>query len=180
MSAGTKISRHKALKIAQPLVKILRRQPGVVEVVLAGSIRRGKPEVGDVDVTLFVDDRCSPYDLWRSLDCLNPTVVRGGACETGVVIDGLKFEIRLFSPAQRGAALLFTTGSGDFNQAMRTHAKRCNLLLNRYGLWTRDRTELIESETEESIFEALHLDFVAPEDRTADMWRVVNGARVSC
>jgi DNA polymerase (family 10) len=171
MSQGRKILRAKAIEIAAPIAAALNSRPGTVDVILAGSIRRNRPEVGDVDITVIMNGDGSPLTLWAALDDIPHDNVRGGDCERSVVVRGLKMEIRIFSPDQRGAALLFSTGSGEFNRGMRTIAKAQNRLLNRYGLWTRDRSRLIASRSEEEIFVALDLPYMPPQIRDDRIWK---------
>jgi len=171
MSQGRKILRAKAIEIAAPVAAALKSRPGTVDVILAGSIRRNRPEVGDVDITVILSSNGSPPTLWAALDDIPHESVRGGDCERAIVVSGLKMEIRIFSPDQRGAALLFSTGSGEFNRGMRTIAKEKNRLLNRYGLWTRDRSKLIASRSEEEIFAALGIPYMPPPIRDERIWK---------
>jgi DNA polymerase (family 10) len=176
MSQGKQVANSQARSYVEPITEFLKAHPGVQHVALAGSIRRGKPRVKDADITFTLTGNATIYRIWdESQRVLGLKFTRGGDFEKTTKVGVLQVELRAFAPKEYGAALLFTTGSGKFNVAMRTLAKVRGLLLNRYGLWTRDKSKLIASTSEQAIFDALGLPFVPVEERGDPnmVWRVV-------
>ena len=139
-------------------------------IIPCGSYRRGKNQVGDIDIVLL-SSGSDPYD--QILSALaragyNCDVVQQGVVQMSAVVDGeWLLELKLFHPESRGAALLFATGSAKFNIAMRIHAKRQGLRLNRYELCDRRTGQRVAAQTEAAIFHALGLEVVPPRDRSS-------------
>ena len=167
MSKGKRIERHKAIAIAAELRERLTNAN--TSIIVGGSIRRGKPTVGDIDLVAVCNNQ-------KATDTLNDTLGElFGYCKKkpqrakrfGSWQD---IGINVFdcNPQEVGAALLFCTGSGTFNIKMRSIAKRRGLLLNRYGLFNRDdvRENVCPATDEQSIFSALRIPFFQPVQRT--------------
>lgn len=134
-----------------------------------GSIRREKPTVGDIDLVVN-DPRVGKSFYQKFIDELKaaghlvePRAVGESHCS--VLVDGFLVELKKTTPENLGAALLFVTGSGDFNMGMRAYAKAKGFALSQYGLKNRDSGELVAGKTEEDIFKALGVPYVAPKDR---------------
>ncbi len=152
---------------------IIRSASGLAPdcIVPCGSYRRGKPQVGDIDLVLVMDG-AAPYD--RILEAIVSAghrceVVQKGSKQMSLVVDGeWLLELKRSAPDELGAFLLFATGSGKFNVAMRGHAKHHGMKLNRYGLTDRRNGAVIASKTEAEIFDALGLAFVPPARRQGE------------
>ena len=165
MSKGTKIKRSRASRIAAALIDSL---PAGLVTVVGGSIRRGRQLVGDVDLAIG-------YKSARAAQRLNDLLgERFGYLRTKpdrarrfFDFRGVRINIWDVPVKQLGPAVLFVTGSGQFNMAMRVVAKRQGLLLNQYGLFHRkDRMPaLSELANEEALFDRLGLTYVEPADR---------------
>jgi DNA polymerase (family X) len=140
--------------------------------VLAGSYRRGETDVGDLD---FIVTDCTLEDLLSDLqeDLKVSKVARKGEKILTIVIKQGKKELQVefinVPDKSFGAALLHSTGSGDFNMGMRSYAKRKGMLLNQYGLFQDERK--IAGTTEESIFKKLGLQGIPPQHRE-DFWSI--------
>ena len=80
-------------------------------------------------------------------------------------VNGCQVNVFYTTPGSYGAALLYATGSKDFNKKMRAIAKRKGMKLNRHGLFDLDDNPVLDSPTEGEIFEHLGMDFVLPEER---------------
>lgn len=130
---------------------------------VAGSIRRRKPIVGDVDIVAvpLPDENEQLLAAFRSL----------GVCEgkgkvvLSATIEGVQVDLWLVPAASWGAAILFATGSAQENIRLRAVAKRSGWKLSQYDLSDVATGQIIASETEESIYEELGLSFLRPEQR---------------
>jgi DNA polymerase (family 10) len=148
---------------AKSLLQFLRAAPGVVEAVAAGSLRRERPTVGDIDLVAVSDGgtpvtrRFVEYPRVRE-------VLASGRTRASIVLDsGIQVDLRVVPPRSYGAALLYFTGSKQYSIELRKRAIARGLKLNDYGLFRG--TEQIAGATEASIYEALGLPWVPPTQR---------------
>lgn len=138
-------------------------------VIAGGSLRRGKSEIGDVD--LVVNDPSVNKSTYQKLNDLlhqagHKVEVRVmGDSHASILVDDFLLELKKSKPEYLGAMMLFVTGSGDWNMGMRAYAKGRGFALNQYGLSDRDTGKLVASRTEEEIFNALGVPYVRPENR---------------
>ena len=164
MSKGTRISRGQAEKIAAKA--ILRLLPHTMIALVAGSIRRKKPDVGDIDIVIARTEKQLEglnQELGKMFGLLKS--VKGKSSRSGELY-GVSIQIIDVLTSGFGAALLMATGPAEFNVEMRARAKSMGYKLNRYGLWYRDREEMVcECLMEATIFTALMMRYVLPEDR---------------
>ena len=132
-----------------------------IEVGMAGSLRRGKSTVGDLDL-LSTDKRV----IGAIKGCPGVAqVLESGPRRTSVKLDdGVQVDVRLFSREEYGAALVYFTGSKDHNIAMRNLAIEKGWKLNEYGLFDKSG-ERLAGEDEEGIYRRLGLAYVPPELR---------------
>ena len=123
---------------------------------IAGSVRRKKLKVGDIDIVC-----CGTFPKIIN----GAQFISGGDVMRTYVYEGAQINVMIAKPQYLGATLLYATGSGTFGFRLRARAKKLGYKLNRYGLWKRDSNELVASETELDIFEALNKAFVEPHKR---------------
>jgi DNA polymerase (family 10) len=141
---------------------------------LAGSIRRWKPTVGDVDVLAAGDDSATVVDVFTDLEPVG-TVIEAGEQKASVRVDGVRVDLRVVAPDEFGAALQYFTGSRDHNVAARNRAIECDLKMNEYGVFDVSGTdaegqragERVAGETEAGMYEVLDLPWIPPEIREA-------------
>ena len=127
---------------------------------LAGSYRRGKQIISDVDVLVLTED----VERWKvAMDELGGEVFQGGEKQFDATLDGVLVNFRSTDREGWGAGLLYLTGSGKFGVLVRGIAKRKGFKLNQYGLFLGD--ERVAGQTEESIFDKLGLAWVPPKMR---------------
>jgi hypothetical protein len=142
------------ISIAESIISLLPTST----VSVAGSIRRRRPIVGDIDLVVS-------QDTPRAIDGCR--WVRGGdRFRSYILDDAIQVNLFLADAAEWQSMMLTATGSGRFNQLMRSIAKHQGLLLNQYGLW-RDGS-LVTRASEEAIFDALGLTYVPPESREVE------------
>jgi len=166
--SGGRVLLDAATSVADAIVDALSDVPGCVRCTYAGSLRRFKETVGDIDVLAASDD---PGPLMQALTRLPDTaeVIAHGDKKTSIrTTSGLQVDLRVVPPAAWGAALQYFTGSKAHNVEVRKIAVRAKLKLSEYGLFDAKTDELIVSETEEELYARLGLAWVAPplrEDR---------------
>jgi DNA polymerase (family 10) len=157
-----------ALAVAERIVATLTGIPGCTRCTYAGSLRRFRETVGDVDILAASLD---PEPLMRALRTMPDVadVIGSGSKKTSIrTAAGLQVDLRVVPPDSWGAALQYFTGSKPHNVRVRTMAVRAGLKLSEYGLFDAETEELIVSRTEEELYRRLGLDWIAPtlrEDR---------------
>jgi DNA polymerase (family 10) len=152
----------------------LRGVDAVSRCELAGSIRRWKETVGDVDVLAASDDPQSVVDAfvdWPDGD----SVIEAGTGKASVRAGGVRVDLRVVTPAEFGSALQYFTGSWDHNVALRNRAIERDLKMNEYGVFDVSAVadpdadqragERVAGETEASMYEVLDLPWIPPELR---------------
>lgn len=152
-----------AAQVAEALLAELTAVPGVQQAVAAGSLRRQRETVGDLDL-LVTSQRGSPVmDRFTASAGVRQVLSRGSTRASVVLRSGLQVDLRAVAPASFGAAWLYFTGSKAHNIALRKLAQDAGLKLNEYGLYRGD--ERIAGDTEASVYRALGLPFIEPELR---------------
>ena len=152
-----------AAQYASALAKYLRGGPGVSDVIAAGSLRRARDTVGDLDLLA-----CAPHGAAVCRHLLAyPEVAQvraaGDTRATVVLHSGLQVDLRVVPESSFGAALVYFTGSKAHNIRLRTLALERGLKLNEYGLFEGRR--LVAAATEQEVYRALGLPWIAPELR---------------
>src|SRR5881397_367714 len=145
---------------------------GVDSVTPAGSLRRGKETVGDLDLLVTLADG---HTSQKHVDALakhiltfpgiDQTLAHGENKVSFTLQDGLQVDVRLLEKENFGAALLYFTGSKEHNVALRGRANDMGLTLNEYALATLKGEKRVAGRTEEEIYSKLKLDFIPPELR---------------
>lgn len=155
-----------AVEVAGELEAFLAESPGVEEVQPAGSVRRGKETVGDVDLLVCGGDPAEVLGRFVKHPRVTEVLAHGGnKASAKVGLEGLQVDVRVLPRASYGAAMQYFTGSKVHNVALRTRAIKQGLTLNEYGLFKIEGEERVAGETEEEIYRALGLDWVPPEMR---------------
>ena len=151
------------LPVARDIEARLRGFPGVKQAAVAGSVRRRKETVGDLDFLVSARD---PGKLARAFAGMPEVQHVHGRGETKVMVrlaTGMDADLRLVPEASFGAALCYFTGSKAHNVALRRMAQARGLKLNEYGLFRGNRK--LAGQTEEQVYEALGLAWIPPELR---------------
>jgi len=157
----------------------LEAHDAVTDCDLAGSIRRWKPTVGDVDVLAASDEPAVAIEAFTALDAVD-TVIEAGDQKASARIEGVQVDLRAVVPTEFGSALQYFTGSRAHNVALRNRAIDRGLKVNEYGVFdiseveeaTADHEadgqragERVAGDTEEGMYEAVDLPWVPPELR---------------
>ena len=154
-----------ALQTATTIVDHLKAIPGCQRCTYAGSLRRWRETIGDVDILAAADDSSALMAAFRTFG----EVIVSGPTKTSIRIStSLQVDLRVVKLDAWGAALQYFTGSQAHNVATRQIAVRKKLKLSEYGLFDAETDQLIVSRTEEEVYERLGLRWVPPamrEDR---------------
>lgn len=152
-----------AEQYAQPLIAYLQATRGVHKVIAAGSFRRRRSTVGDLDILVTAQDAAAITRRFLKFDDV-AEVVSSGATRSSVVLrNGMQVDLRVMDAANFGAALVYFTGSKAHNIALRRVAQARGLKISEYGVFRRGAR--IAGETEESVYAAVGLPFIPPELR---------------
>lgn len=144
--------------------EIIEELKDTVETIeLAGSLRRMKETIGDVDILVISSEPEKVMKNFTSLDRVEKVVAKGDTKSTIRVYGGIQVDLRIVEKKSFGSALQYFTGSKDHNVKLRKIAQKKNLKLNEYGLFKNDSRKAGESE--ESVYQALDLKWIPPELR---------------
>lgn len=158
-----------AMSVAEEMVSRLSTVAGCVACTYAGSLRRMRETIGDVDILAAAENSRPLMDAFTRLPGVAEIIARGPTkSSVRTTTAGLQVDLRVVPPAAWGAALQYFTGSKAHNVRLREIAVRKGLKLSEYGLFRVDDGELIVSETEEEVYDRLGLPWIAPtlrEDR---------------
>ena len=148
---------------ANPLVATLEKVPGVKRVAIAGSYRRGRETVGDLDILATAAARSPVMDRFAAYERVQEVLSHGSTRSSVVLRGGLQVDLRVVSDDEYGAALHYFTGSKAHNIAVRRLGQQRGFKINEYGVFKGDRR--VAGATEESVFAAVGLPFIPPELR---------------
>ncbi len=155
----------RALPIGRALVEALRRARGVKEIALAGSIRRGRETVGDIDLLVTSDRPRAVMDAFVALPEVAEVLEHGPTKGSIRHREGIQVDLRVVEPECFGAALLYFTGSKQHNIRIREMALRKGLTLSEYGLVRASSGRRVAGATEEEVYAAIGLPWIPPELR---------------
>ena len=155
---------------ARRISDLILQFPGIDQVTPAGSLRRGRETVGDLDL-LATGPACEPdvveaaVEHVATLPLIDNLLARGQNKVTFTLRNNLQVDVRLLPRKSYGAALQYFTGSKHHNVALRQRAIKRGLTLSEYALLRLEDNVIVASETEEAIYNALDLAFIPPELR---------------
>jgi DNA polymerase (family X) len=155
-----------AQRIAEDVTVHLRDTPGVEKITVAGSLRRGKETVGDLDIIVAGPNASEALDKFVQFTRVHEVLGRGpNKASAKVGLERVQVDVRALPIESYGAAMQYFTGSKDHNVVLRQRALRLGLTLNEYGLYRLENNEKVAGETEEEIYDALGLQWIPPEMR---------------
>ena len=152
-----------ARQSAQPLLKWLAQASGVDRIEVAGSTRRRRDTIGDLDILVVSPGKSDVITRFSRYPGVAKVLAQGPQRASVLLDTGLQVDLRVVPPASYGAALCYFTGSKAHNIALRRIAQAKGLKLNEYGVF-RGR-EQIAGDSEESVYCALGLAWIPPERR---------------
>ncbi|HVK05043.1 MAG TPA: PHP domain-containing protein, partial [Armatimonadaceae bacterium] len=155
-----------ALPYAERLVRALRARPEVVHADAAGSLRRGRDTVGDIDVVVATTDPGATSDAVAALPGITEVFEKGDRKVSAVNDLGLRTDFRFGAPDDYGALLLHFSSGREHNVRLREYAEERGLKINEYGVWdVKTGDEKYQGAEEAGVYGALGLPWIPPELR---------------
>jgi predicted nucleotidyltransferase len=152
--------------MARELTGYLGETPGIEQITLAGSLRRGRETVGDLDLLVTGPAAADVLERFVRFPRVEQLLARGeNKASATVGREGLQVDVRALPRESFGAALQYFTGSKDHNVAVRTRAVKMGFKLSEYGLYRSADETKVAGETEAGVYEALGLGWIPPELR---------------
>ncbi len=166
-TASQRLLWAEADQVAQELKAYLRSCPAVDQLELAGSYRRGKETVGDLDVLVTSSDSDAVMDHLAAWPLLDSIIARGDTKMSLRMGQAFQVDLRVVPAESFGAALQYFTGSKDHNVAIRGLARQKGLKVNEYGVFSLDSEAYVAGRDEADVYAALGLPWIPPELREA-------------
>jgi len=163
-AAGQKrIVLHEAEQYARAIVEYLKAGGGINEIDVAGSFRRRKETIGDLDIVVSCANAPAVIQRFGKFEDVREVASQGDTRSTVRLSGGLQVDLRVVEPDCFGAAMQYFTGSQAHNIELRKIAQGKKLKLNEYGVFRG--TKCISGRTEQDVYAALGLDWIPPEMR---------------
>lgn len=156
----------KALPLVEGVIEELKERAGASIKLIspAGSLRRGRETIGDIDILVASEDPEPIMESFTTLPLVREVLARGETKSSILTPGGLQMDLRVVSPSSYGAALQYFTGSKSHNIKLRERAIKRGLKINEYGVFTREGVKK-GGEKEEDVYFSLDLVFIPPELR---------------
>ncbi|MFX1269668.1 MAG: DNA polymerase/3'-5' exonuclease PolX [Promethearchaeota archaeon] len=153
------------LPIAKYIKSKLKNLKTVIKVEFAGSIRRRKETIGDIDLLVVSNQPKNVMEFFTKLPEIKNIVSSGEIKSTIVLNNNIQVDLTIVEDSSYGSALQYFTGSKEHNIQLRELAKKSNLKLNEFGLFNLNNNKKIAGTTETEIYESLGLSYIQPELR---------------
>lgn len=156
-----------ATDAALSVIKYLKGIKGVKRIESAGSLRRGKETVGDIDILLCATNPTEVMDAFVHMPSVKKINAQGDTKSSVLIDKNIQVDLRIVDESQFGSALLYFTGSKNFNIHIRQIAIKQDKKVSEYGVFdvSKAKEKCLASMTEEECFKALKLPFIVPELR---------------
>ncbi|MDQ6760619.1 MAG: DNA polymerase/3'-5' exonuclease PolX [Acidobacteriota bacterium] len=153
-------------RVAWELIEYLSKTPGLDQIAPAGSLRRGKDTIGDLDLIATGSGAEAALESFVQHPRVYEVLGKGAnKASVRFGLEGLQVDLRALATESYGAAMQYFTGSKEHNVALRSRALKLGLTLNEYGLFRLDDNTRVAGETEQGVYEALGLAWIPPELR---------------
>lgn len=170
---GDRVRMDQALEVAEIYYQFIRELPGVEQCEIAGSLRRSRETIGDIDILAAAgtDFAEAIFDAFTGHGLVVEVLGRGDTKSSVRTENGRQVDLRIVTPQEYPAALMYFTGSKEHNIVMRQRARERGMALNEYGLFRlnhqkeTDFDEPVSTASEKEIYEKLGLNFIPPEHR---------------
>jgi len=162
-AAKARIKLMEAEQRAESLLAYLKKEKGIKDITVAGSYRRRKETVGDLDILVTCRKGSAVMDHFVAYEDIKKVISKGKTRATIVLRSGLHVDLRVLPQVSYGAALHYFTGSKAHNIAVRKLGVKRNLKINEYGVFKED--ERIAGKTEKEVYNQIDLPYIEPELR---------------
>ncbi|MHB8352810.1 MAG: helix-hairpin-helix domain-containing protein [Thermoplasmata archaeon] len=152
-----------AWELAERILAELRARVSVEYLGAAGSLRRGRETIGDIDLLAATSEPAPVFEAFSALPGVREVRLRGETKETVIFEPGVQIDLRVVPPESVGAALQYFTGSKEHNIRIRALAREQGLKVNEYGVYRGE--EALPARSEEAIYQVLGLPWIPPEIR---------------
>ncbi len=153
-----------AEEITVPLLDYLKKAKGVSKVDVAGSYRRRKETVGDIDILVVCKDCKKVMQKFTQYKDVKNVISKGKTKSSVQLRSGMQVDVRAMEDESYGAAMVYFTGSKDHNIAIRKIANEKDLKINEYGVFNKD-DERVAGKTEKDVYKQVGLVYIEPELR---------------
>lgn len=154
-----------ALSIAEGIVAELKKTKGIERIAIAGSLRRMKETIGDIDILVTSKNADAVMDAFASLPDVKDVLAKGRTKTTVVLNSGTQADVRVLKNDEFGSALQYFTGNKEHNIKLREIAIKRGLKLSEYGLFEKKTGKRIAGKTEEEIYAKFGMKYIEPELR---------------
>jgi len=154
-----------ALASAEEAAKMIKSCKDTIRVSIAGSTRRMKETIGDVDILATSKSPEKVIDFFAKMPNVAQVLAKGPTKSSIRLKEGLQVDLRVMNDEIFGAALLYFTGNKEHNIILRRIAIEKNLKLSEYGLFDKKTNKLVAGKTEEEVYKRLGMDYIEPELR---------------
>lgn len=152
-----------AMPISDSLLTYLKKSKTVDKLICAGSFRRRKETVGDLDILITANDKQVAMDHFIKFDEISEILSQGTTRASVRLHSGIHVDLRIVAPHSYGAALIYFTGSKAHNIHLRGMAIKKGLKINEYGVFKNEYR--LQAETETEVYQKIGLEFIEPELR---------------
>ena len=154
-----------ALASAEEVVSMLKTMKEVNRASIAGSTRRMKETIGDIDILATSKNPEKVIEFFTKMPNVADVLAKGPTKSSIRLKEGIQVDLRVLDDKIFGAALLYFTGNKEHNIILRKIAIEKNLKLSEYGLFDKRTSKLVAGKTEEEIYKKLGMDYIEPEMR---------------
>lgn len=166
-----------ALPQSRDIISRLKKVKGVQQIEAAGSLRRMKETVGDIDILVTSKSPGLVMDAFTSMPSVSRILAKGETKSAVLLKTGLQVDVRVLDDSSFGSALQYFTGNKDHNIKLRGMAIKKGLKLSEYGLFLKKGNKKVAGKTEEEVYRKLGLPYIEPELRedTGEVEAAVKG-----
>ena len=154
-----------ALPIANDIISKLKSLKEVHKISMAGSVRRMKETIGDLDILVTSSNHDKVMDFFTKMKDVKNVLAKGTTKSAVVLKNGLQVDVRVLDDRSFGSALNYFTGSKEHNVKLREFAIKKGYKLSAYGLFNRKTNKQVAGKTEEEVYAKLGLPYIEPELR---------------
>ncbi len=156
---------HHALEQGNQYVEYLKNKKNVEKISIAGSLRRRKETIGDIDILVSSSHPDEIMDAFVEYTLVDEILLKGKTKTSVRLQDGVQVDLRVVEQKSFGSALQYFTGSKEHNVLLRGLALKKELKLNEYGVFSKETDEYLAGETEKDVYKTIGLPFIPPELR---------------